>query len=368
MAIFQVKSTGLEPVSETTFGAEGIFERKHIQKLLREQIAVLDDTLLVIAEEFGDWLDSSRRIDLLCLDRGARLVVVELKRTEDGGHMELQALRYAAMVSTMTFDQVVDTLARARNRSDPDPEAARKEVLGFLGWTDVDEDEFAQDTRIVLAAADFGKELTTSVMWLNDRGLSIRCVRLKPYRMQDGTLLIDVQQIIPLPEATEFQTQIGVKKQAERKSRSDRDDMRLRFWEALLAYARTRTDLHANRSATEGGWVSGSVGRGGFSLTYSTRQRESQVELWISLGAGQAARNKAAFKALEDQRIAIEEEFGGPLEWQELPENDGCRIRFVLEGGYRTPLEQWPAIHAGLVDAMIRLDRAMRHRVAALNS
>jgi len=31
-------------------------------------------------------------------------VAIELKRTEDGGHMELQSTRYAAMVSTMTFD------------------------------------------------------------------------------------------------------------------------------------------------------------------------------------------------------------------------------------------------------------------------
>ena len=31
------------------------------------------------------------------LDNAARLVVVELKRTDDGGHLELQALRYAAM-------------------------------------------------------------------------------------------------------------------------------------------------------------------------------------------------------------------------------------------------------------------------------
>mgnify|MGYP001409384997 CR=1 FL=1 len=55
--------------------------------MLREQISVLDDRLMVIAEEFGDWLDSSRRIDLLCIDSEANLVVVELKRTDDGGHM-----------------------------------------------------------------------------------------------------------------------------------------------------------------------------------------------------------------------------------------------------------------------------------------
>ena len=41
---------------------------------------------LVISEEFGEWEDSRRRIDLLGLDKDARLVVIELKRTEDGGH------------------------------------------------------------------------------------------------------------------------------------------------------------------------------------------------------------------------------------------------------------------------------------------
>ena len=45
---------------------------------------------MVIEEEFGDWEDSLRRIDLLCLNRKAQLVVLELKRTEDGGHMELK--------------------------------------------------------------------------------------------------------------------------------------------------------------------------------------------------------------------------------------------------------------------------------------
>ena len=78
---------------------------------------------MVLAEEFSDWADSTRRIDLLCLDDDANLVVVELKRTEDGGHMELQALRYAAMVSAMTFDQAVETLARHRNRANPDTDA-----------------------------------------------------------------------------------------------------------------------------------------------------------------------------------------------------------------------------------------------------
>ena len=92
MAIYALTDDQLVPVSATSFVAENIHERRHIQQLLKANIAVLDDSLMVIAEEFGEWVDSSRRIDLLCLDTEANLVVVELKRTEDGGHMELQAV------------------------------------------------------------------------------------------------------------------------------------------------------------------------------------------------------------------------------------------------------------------------------------
>jgi hypothetical protein len=61
--------------------------------------------VLVIGEAFCQWEDSKRRIDLLAIDEGANVVEIELKRTEDGGHMELQAVRYAAMVSAITFDK-----------------------------------------------------------------------------------------------------------------------------------------------------------------------------------------------------------------------------------------------------------------------
>jgi len=84
MAIYKLTKESLTPLSDTQFGAEGFLERKDIQRLLRTQIQALSADLMVICEEFGSWVDSNRRIDLLCLDRDANLVVVELKRTDYG--------------------------------------------------------------------------------------------------------------------------------------------------------------------------------------------------------------------------------------------------------------------------------------------
>jgi hypothetical protein len=135
-------------------------ERDDIQRLLKGSISVIGDDLFVIAEEFSQWEDSRRRIDLLAVDRIGNLVVIELKRSEDGGHMDLQALRYAAMISTMTFQQAV--AAHSKLLGDPaatdDAEAA---ILDFLGWSEPSED-FGKSVRIILVSPDFSKELTTA--------------------------------------------------------------------------------------------------------------------------------------------------------------------------------------------------------------
>jgi len=239
MTIYELTKDNIREFEETGFAELGVSERGDLQRLLREQVKVISPDTLVIAEEFGDWQDSRRRIDLLGLDKEANLVVIELKRTEDGGHMELQAIRYAAMVSAMTFETAVEIFRNYLRRlgKDDDPEA---KILEHLGWEEPNEDEFAQDVRIVLVSAEFSKELTTAVMWLNDRDLSIRCVRVKPYR--DGKrILLDVQQIIPLPEVEDYRVQIKEKQRRERKARRSGPDF-------------TRYDITIDRKKFERMW------------------------------------------------------------------------------------------------------------------
>jgi hypothetical protein len=223
MPLYEVTSDHFKKFEETSFGAASIRERTDLQRLLRNQIEVITPEVMVIAEEFGEWEDSRRRIDLLAVDKNANLVVIELKRTEDGGHMELQALRYAAMVSTMTFDEAVAAYGSYPERLDREADP-QQELLDFLGWDEPDENHFAEDVRIVLVSAEFSKELTTTVLWLNDQGLDLRCVRMKPYN-DNGRTLVDVQQVIPLPETSDYQIKVSVKTRKERIARTSTRDL-----------------------------------------------------------------------------------------------------------------------------------------------
>jgi hypothetical protein len=222
--LFEISGSGITRHSAASLADLGLRERQDLQRLLRDDIRVLDQNLLVVAEEFGNWEDARRRIDLLALDKEGRLVVIELKRTEDGGHMDLQALRYAAMVSPMVFDDVVAAHEKFLARVDPDGDRdARHELISFLGLED-EEPEISSDVRTVLVSGDFGREITTTVLWLNEfDGMDIRCVRLVPYRLGDKVLL-DIQQIIPLPEAEDYQVRVRRKDQERERSRTDGRD------------------------------------------------------------------------------------------------------------------------------------------------
>ena len=237
MAIYRYDEEKIHTIEETSFATLGVRERGDIQRILRDQIEIIDDQLLVISEEYGRWTESRRRIDLLCIDKDANLVVVELKRTEDGGHMELQALRYSAMIANMTFQHATEAYEDYLQQRGIEKDA-RSDLLRFLEWDGSGDHDFGEEVRIVLVSAEFSKELTGAVLWLAEYGIDIRCVRMRPYR--DGeTILLDVQQVIPLPEAEDFQVKVREKKQTERVARQSSKDL-TKFDVKIGGHARER--------------------------------------------------------------------------------------------------------------------------------
>jgi hypothetical protein len=364
MPLYEMTPKAFRPLSQASFADLKVRERGDLQRLLRSQIDVLGDALYVLTEEFGDWEDSRRRIDLLAIDQQANLVVIELKRTNDGGHMELQAIRYASMVSAMTFERAEQIHGEFLAHMGEPAEEARTRLLTFLGWEEPDEENFAPDVRVILVSEDFGKELTTAVLWLRDRDIDIRCIRLRPY--QDGeTRLVDVQQIIPLPEANEYQVQLREKEQVGRKKRAERYDVRLRFWEGLVAIARNRKTRHANIKPGAHSWLGASSGIRGLGFNFVIVQEYGVVELYID--RGNAEENKRIFDQLQARKDEIEGVFGGPLSWERLDAKRACRIKHVIErGGYRSPESLWPEIQSQMIDTMSKLEAALKPALESL--
>lgn len=223
----------LHIVQPSSFTGEKWLERQHLQPLLRDNPESLDAELFIVTEEFNDWEGSARRVDLLGLDKEGNLIVIELKRVEEGGHIELQSIRYAAMLSAMDFEAVVRAHEAFLSRQDKDPAGARQALRDFLELDENEDAAISNAPRIVLVAPSFSREITTTVMWLNDQGLNIRCVEANLYKL-DGNLYLDIDQIIPLPSASDYQIKIREKViKAEREASIKR---RARTIDLLIAH------------------------------------------------------------------------------------------------------------------------------------
>ena len=73
-----------------------------------------------------------------------------------------------------------------------------------------------------------------------------------------------------------------------------------------------------------------------------------------------------SFNHLHKSKQAIEASFGEPLEWEALDGKRACRIRkTVAVAGWRDE-ENWPAAQDQMIDAMIRLERALRPHLRGL--
>lgn len=361
MTLYRVDKSNLERIDATSFEQESLRERQDLQRLLRTDISVLDPDPMVIAEEYSGWIDSARRVDLLCLDRDAQLVVVELKRTGDGGHAELQALRYAGMVSAMTYSQLVDIFARQFSGASA-REDAETRLRQFLSEGSQEDPPLSGKVRVILVSADFSKELMTTVLWLNRNGLDIECFRATPYKFRDDVLL-DIQQLIPLPEAADYETQLRAQQNEQDRETSDRKIKLRTFWSDFIARGRPTLPLLETRNTSSTYFLTLRLPRKGFFLYFFLLRSKAGAELLVDFGESGRDVAKTHFESLREARSAIEAEAGSDLEWIDHPSGYQFCIRRTFENGWRTPENEWPSLQDAMLGTAVRLERALRDRI-----
>jgi hypothetical protein len=198
-----------------------------------------------------------------------------------------------------------------------------------------------------------------AVTWLNESlAASFYLIKLEAIRIGDSPAA-PLLTLITGPSAET--RQVGVQKQ----ERAERHDFRETFWTSLLPRARERTNLHAAISPSTDSWVSAGSGHSGVHFLYVIRQHDASVQLNIE--REDAAENERIFDTLSEQRSEIEAEYGGALEWSRVEGRKRCRIGVTLpDGGYRDDKKRWPEIQDTMVDAMVRMERALKPRLTGL--
>lgn len=150
-------------------------------------------------------------VELLAVDRSGQVVVMELKRTEDGGHMELQA---PGLCGDGPDEDPSTSCATPTLRT---PGWTRRARPGHAGssWRGRRRPAGAEHPGADSPRRfDFSRGITSTGLWLRENhNVDATCVRLVPYR-HGGSFVLDGQQIIPLPEAAAYRTEQERKQRA----------------------------------------------------------------------------------------------------------------------------------------------------------
>ncbi|WP_337267868.1 DUF4268 domain-containing protein [Oryzifoliimicrobium ureilyticus] len=357
----------IERLSPRSFTELGFKERAHLQEWIANKPDALGEELLVIQKEFAGFSDTKERLDLLAIDKQGSLVIIENKLDDTGRDVTWQALKYASYCARLTSDDIRDLFQSYLDRHFPGA-SAEEQLCTFL-----DEDEYQDVTlnkgltqRIILVAANFRKEVTSTVLWLSSFNLRIQCFKVAPFSQGDN-LFLTVDQIIPTKDTEDFMIGLAVKAQTEVKgveAEKTRHALRLEFWTLLLSAINQKSALFRNLSPRTTHYLGTNAGSRGVSFTFVVTGGAARAEVYIDAGA--EGENERIFDALQADAEAIEREFGEELVWERLEGRRACRIKAERPGNI-FDREQWPGMIDYMVNAMIRLDQTFRARVADIS-
>jgi hypothetical protein len=199
---------GATAVAATPIGLAqaGLRERQHLQEWVIAHPEVLGQSVKIVAFEFGSWTGHTGekerdRLDILALDADGHLIVVELKRDKAPDTVEMQALKYTALVSRFTRDDLDAVHARYLSQATGHVVTVDEAAIALDTWAVITE-ESLRLPRVVLMATDFPQTVTATVVFLHQQlGLDIKLLVFQAYQTEND---VTVSQHYPPPGIEEF--------------------------------------------------------------------------------------------------------------------------------------------------------------------
>lgn len=361
----------IQRLTQRSFSELGFRERDHLQEWIAKEPNSLGEDLLIIQKEFSGFSDTQERLDLLALDKQGSLVIIENKLDDSGRDVTWQALKYASYCSNFSKEHIKKIF---QDFLDANEEGATAEEKLSEFFDDTDYDDLTLNTgvtqRIILIAARFRKEVTSTVLWLMNFKVRLQCFRATPFSMGEQ-LFLNFEQIIPTQDAEDYMIGMAEKAQDDVESKTvtkHRHKVRQEFWTMLLPLINERTSLYQNISPGKYHWIGAGSGVRGLGLNFGISRSYARAELYIDRDRGENDHdNMAAFEFLHARKIEIETAFGGPLVWEPLENKRACRIKAERSGNVFDQ-EQWNEMASFMVDSMIKLHKALQPALKDLDA
>lgn len=182
--------------------------------------------------------------------------------------------------------------------------------------------------RLFFVAANFRKEVTATVLWLREHQIDARCIKVTPYAFGEE-LLVDIQPVIPTPEAADFMIGMAEKDAEEKTSQHAKrwsHQMRLAFWEkALKRLSDEGCSEWENAQPTTERYMRTRAPASGTYYALVFLRHEIRVEL-VLFGDERSANNEI-FDSLLERREEIERDIGENADWRKL---DGKKRNMIV--------------------------------------
>jgi len=339
--IWEIRDQKISPVEETPLAAQ--HQEDELEAWITQAPDILGDEFLVIDRQRE--IPGVGRLDLLCIDKMGKLVIVELKRDRSPREAVAQPLDYASWLNEADPEEIFD---HAKEYLGGElPEAFEEHFHAEMP------DILPQNHKLLIVASRLDSSAERIVNYLWERyGVEFNVFLFKYARLTGGHEVL-VRTLL-LPEGT--RAPVGTRHTTQTK------ELQLKFWTDFVEFCKqsgTSLNLHKPGAYLDYAIALGKAGIW-LSLTFKVTKQTLGCEVAI-LGE----QSKLAFELLQQQKAEIEKELGN-LQW-DCPAEDVKfgRIAQFCHDDLKNQ-DMWPELFAWLKEKAEAFHKAFSPRVKAL--
>jgi uncharacterized protein with ParB-like and HNH nuclease domain len=143
----------------------------------------------------------------------------------------------------------------------------------------------------------------------------------------------------------------------EDKAEPNRFSVRKKYWQQLLPLLK-EINMFENVTASKDHWLNTGAGIGG--LVYTLIITKSHIRIELGFLTSSKDKNKSYFKKMLKNKAEIEQLFGKPLEWEELPDNKMSRVKYELQGMNLFNENHWEDMNQFFLENLPKFENALK--------